>query len=418
MRNIFDQYDTQENRLSHALATALHEDENLLASFVKRFCKKLKPLQPLTSISTQQLPGDLENGEGNDGIPDIWIYNDSGAALLIEAKISARVEPKQIRNHLKTAARRGFSDVQALVLHVNGPLAALQRLPSGSDHEEWKNVYEWARNQKKSDWAVRLANYMEIADSKHADSQYLREGTLTKFSGVPFDKEHPYSYPEAKRLLKLLMGEIRKRKILSESLDLNLNAPGASAIKGKDADRVWDFLLFKRDGGENFTQRPHVTFSFERDRLVVHLTLPNSLIAAHRKKFLDFDNFQNRVGKFVEELHSNQVLTNSADGVVSFASILQRHFRRPNDTQPILDATLEFDLATTATSTTKSKVKKNNHWLETMHGVFFMRARPNVQMAIGVSFAYRHCEYLTKSDTLVQKIEKTLLSMIPLLKNH
>ena len=416
MRNLFDQYKSEENRLSHALATALHEDKLLLASFVKRYCPEFRPPQPLTRISTQQLPGELEDGEGNDGIPDIWIYNDAGSALLIEAKISARVEPEQIRNHLKTADRRGFSDAQALVLHVNGPPSALQKLPNGSNHAEWKSVYEWARNQKKSDWAARLANYMEIADSKHADSEYLREGTLTKFSGVPFDKEHPYSYLEAKRLLKLLMGEIRKRKILSKELHLDLAAPGASAIKGKDADWVWDFLLFQDVGDEKFTQRPHVTFSFQRDRLVVHLTLPHALKATHKEKFRDFANFQNTINKFVNQLCSSKVLTRNVDGVVSYASILQRHYL--HRTQPIHDATLEFDLASATTSTAKSEVKKNSHWLETMHEVFFMPKKPNIQVAIGVSFVYGHCGYLTKSGTLIEKIEQTLLAMSPLIKNR
>ena len=418
MRNLFDQYKSEENRLSHALATALHEDKLLLASFVKRYCPEFRPPQPLTRISTQQLPGELEDGEGNDGIPDIWIYNDAGSALLIEAKISAPVTHQQIRNHLKTADHRGFTDVKALILHVNGAPSALQKLPIGSSHAEWKNVYEWARNQKKSVWAARLADYMEIADSKHANSKYLREGTLTKFSGIPFDKEHPYSYFEAKRLLKLLMVEIRKRDDLSTELGLDLVAPGAAAIIGKDADSIWDFLLFKNIGDGKFTQRPHVTFSFQRDRLVVHLTLPDKLRAAHKENFRELANFQTAINEFVTDLRKRGgVLTGNVEGVVSYASIHQRHFMRIG-TQPIHDATLEYDLTTATTSTAKSKVKENSLWLEAMHTAFFMSKRPNIQVAIGVSFAYGRCGYLTKSDTLVDKIEQTLFAMSPLIKNR
>ena len=34
MRNLFDQYDQPENRLSHALAVCLHEDRTLLRGFL------------------------------------------------------------------------------------------------------------------------------------------------------------------------------------------------------------------------------------------------------------------------------------------------------------------------------------------------------------------------------------------------
>lgn len=35
MRNLFDQYSQPENRLTHALMTALHEDRGLLALFLR-----------------------------------------------------------------------------------------------------------------------------------------------------------------------------------------------------------------------------------------------------------------------------------------------------------------------------------------------------------------------------------------------
>ena len=41
------------------------------------------------------------------------------------------------------------------------------------------------------------------------DDGYLLEGTLTTFTGIPFDADYPYDYFEAKRLLRLLMLELR-----------------------------------------------------------------------------------------------------------------------------------------------------------------------------------------------------------------
>lgn len=36
VRNVFDQYDQPENRVTHALMSALHTDRNLLDAFLKR----------------------------------------------------------------------------------------------------------------------------------------------------------------------------------------------------------------------------------------------------------------------------------------------------------------------------------------------------------------------------------------------
>ena len=44
MRNVFDQYSQPENRLTHALMTALHEDRGLLALFLREIAgARLQP---------------------------------------------------------------------------------------------------------------------------------------------------------------------------------------------------------------------------------------------------------------------------------------------------------------------------------------------------------------------------------------
>ncbi len=45
MRNVFDQYGQPENRLTHALATCLHEDRAFLGEFLDAACNVLSSRQ-------------------------------------------------------------------------------------------------------------------------------------------------------------------------------------------------------------------------------------------------------------------------------------------------------------------------------------------------------------------------------------
>jgi len=55
---------------------------------------------------------------------------------------------------------------------------------------------------------------MEILEVKLTNDGYLKEGILTVFSGIPFTEDSPYNYPEAKRLIKLAMEDLRRCKVL------------------------------------------------------------------------------------------------------------------------------------------------------------------------------------------------------------
>ncbi len=57
-RNIFDQYNQPENRLTHALSSCLNNDRSLLRKFV-RWVTEAKPPQRL-EILEQRLPGEEE----------------------------------------------------------------------------------------------------------------------------------------------------------------------------------------------------------------------------------------------------------------------------------------------------------------------------------------------------------------------
>ena len=63
MRNLFDQYNQPENRLSHALAVCLHEDRTLLRGFLRWTGVKPPVRATQLLITEQSLPGDAPESE-------------------------------------------------------------------------------------------------------------------------------------------------------------------------------------------------------------------------------------------------------------------------------------------------------------------------------------------------------------------
>jgi hypothetical protein len=60
LRSIFDQYSQPENRVTHALMTALNEDRNLLGLFLRELVKVKAPTHPRNLlVLEQQYPGRL-----------------------------------------------------------------------------------------------------------------------------------------------------------------------------------------------------------------------------------------------------------------------------------------------------------------------------------------------------------------------
>ncbi len=79
-RNVFDPYDQPENRVTHALMIALHEDEKLLKVFLKELAREAPPGgRGALEISAQRYPegreidGPDEAEAGRRRIPDAWI---------------------------------------------------------------------------------------------------------------------------------------------------------------------------------------------------------------------------------------------------------------------------------------------------------------------------------------------------------
>ncbi len=194
MRNVFDQYLQPENRLTHALMTALHEDRWLLARFLREIAGVKPPTAPSgLSVLAQQLPETppvSEDEAERRGIPDGWIYSvDAEWCVVIESKVLIRLSDDQIERHRRMAHHLGFTKV--FVLAITTEEQARQRVTSDQRLRvrEWREVYVWLRRHGDREWARRTAQYLEVSEARMIMDQQFVRGALTQFSGVPFSHD-------------------------------------------------------------------------------------------------------------------------------------------------------------------------------------------------------------------------------------
>jgi len=415
MRNVFDQYTQPENRITHALVTALAEDQKLLRAFVRWVTGVSAPAGKL-HIVEQRLPGEPDEHSEVDaarrGLPDAWIYNDDTWCLLIESKIAATLKNDQLLRHQKTAVRRGFERVNLLALDVIEPRNSL---PAGVVFRRWQDVYTWlAGKERESDWAGRVVQYLEVADNRWAEEGYLKEGTLTTFSGIPFHADEPYNYLEAKRVLKLAMEELRNKKVLVREIGMDPKLGGRSSITGKDGIAVWDFLRLKGSTtDEAFTKNPHLTLSIEHDRLLAMITVPHGIKTESRRRLVDLgsDGFQDLLE------HVNRRLMKalgSAKGAAPWGIVVQRRYPSQR-AAAIVDAKIEYDLRTAFPATNKkSQVKVQTQWLQATYDALCHK-RSNLQVSVGAVFPYGFCPSTTKPE-IINSISEVWLACKPLLE--
>ena len=384
MRNILDQYEAPENRLTHALGSCLERDRQLLRAFIQ-WATGRKELPPgRLEVLEQQVPGTplgIEDEDESTGLPDLWIHNGAQWSLVVESKVAASVSAAQLRRHANTARRNGFVDIAVLVL---APAVPGHRVPDVV-YRTWPEVYCWLRRQaRRSEWAACMTEYMEIAEARMTADGYLGDHLLTEFDGIPFGLDHPYTYGEAKRVLRLALAELRKRPDLRK-LGMDPARAGHSAITGRDGTAVWDFLwLQEAEGKPNFTSCPHLTLGIETQRANVIVTLPDAVPARMRNNLtgLGVDGFTKLVGDV--EPHISKAVR-QVKKACPFMIVVQRRYPSRRSA-PIVDARVEFDLRT-AVGRSASAVKRQPQWVRAVFDALSAK-RSNLQVAIGAILPY------------------------------
>jgi hypothetical protein len=423
MRNLFDQYKHPENRLTHALMTSLDEDRALLGRFIKWATDKPAPV-PTSKLHVleQSLPNEdesevEEDEEENDleseGLPDGCIHDGNGWALLIESKIEASLTSKQLQSHRRSAKNHDLTNVDLLALAVN---RSKYSHIADATVKQWTDLYTWLKDQeRKSEWAKRLIAYMEVLEAKLPNEGYLKDGTLTVFTGIPFGKDKQYSYSEAKRVLRLAMDELRMRHDLQRELGIDGERPSRAQITGRDSPHVWNFLwLAKAKGTENFRKYPHLGLGIHSEYLHALLIVPNEIRTEFRRNLLDggVDGFRSLFESVLTRFSRS---LGGVDGAFPWVEIVQRRYPARRSV-PFVDAKLEFDLRTGFDPSYRwdKCAKKQGEWLDTTYNALYRR-RSNLQLAVGAKFPYgvRSC---VNDVAVLDHIANAWLACKPLIK--
>ena len=379
MRNLFDQYNQPENRLSHALAVCLSEDGKLLTKFL-RWIDVPPPRAGRLQIVEQTLPGEAPKSEEDaerKGLPDIVIHDGAVWCLLIESKVQAALTDDQLTRHERTLRRRGFRDVQRVVL-----TKADARAPRAIALT-WSDLYQWlGTGDARGEWAERLRSYLRAAEVRLAREDYLTEGTLTMFDGFQFSEDSPYTYGEGKRLLKLAMAELRKDRSL-KALGMDPKAPGRSAITGRGQNAVWDFLSLRdRPRSAEFTSFPHLTLAIKPDHLEAAITIPNGVTRIVRKRLSDLG--AEGLGELNAKIVKRARRIVSRGGWVD-AYAVQRHYSSQR-APAVTDARVYFKLETSH-SRGAGPIKHRPEWTRLFVDLL-CRKRANIQFGYVVNLPW------------------------------
>ena len=330
------------------------------------------------------LPGDAEVSlkPGQIGLPDMCIYDEEGWAVLFESKIQSAVSVKQLNNHRKTAAARGYHDAPVVLIASKIPE---EKWPEGVLHKEWKRVYSWFGKHTSSFWAQQLVAYMRVFEARAILDDYNLQGTITMFDGFHFNEKNPYTYPEAKRLIRLLGDELRKQKGVKK-LCGDEPRPGRSKITGRGEGRVWDFIpLEVTSDTKSFTKFPHLTMSIKSEYVSACVTVPNGVKGDFRSKLLanEGENLRVILSKILKKLGT---LLEEPVLARPMVYVLQRHYPSQQSI-PITDARMEADLRAVLDVENDQGIKFQPWWLNAVYGIL-KNKKSNLQFGLEVCFQY------------------------------
>lgn len=385
MRNIFDQYEQPENRLTHALVTALDQDRSLLAPFLRWIGINDIPKPRTLTLTQQQVPGTmLDDAEELEkkGLPDAAVFDEDGWAVLFECKVQAKTSMAQLNRHRATAKRNGFKSPWIVVISVD---EMSQSLPEGTLRKTWQDVYVWFNGRAaSSNWARQLVDYMQTFERKMLARDYQIRGTITVFDGIRFDDDNPYTYREGKRLIRLLGDLLQARKDLRK-IGIDPEGKRRTAITGRGTDGVWDFLpLTVARDAKQFTSFPHLTMGINRKNAVAAITVPNGVKGGFRTKLssIGLDGFLELVQDLERGLHP---IIKRSKGAKPMIYAAQQHFRSQRS-KGELDARLDADLRS-AIRGTQAGVKYQPQWIEAIYHLL-VNKRSNIQFGVDVQFQY------------------------------
>jgi hypothetical protein len=336
-------------------------------------------------IIEQGLPGKVELDEGEaikQGLPDALIFDDEGWALVFESKISSGLTKDQLRRHTNTVLKCGYDKVHGLSITVDPPSFALD----GWDSATWKQIYAWGNKHKhSSSWAKLMVEYFEVAEAQMAQDEYLKEGTITEFSGISLN---PYTYLEGKRVLRLLMQKIRENKKFIHAMGIDETAPGRASITKQDV--LWDFIRIQNPHRPDapFHSFPHCTVGIGSKKADAMITFPHGMSGPLRHRLCgdSFEEFAQRLQGAAAEIDK---ALKGLKGYRPVARLVQRRYQTQRSV-PYLDAVIDFDPRVTFGADKPQigpPIKEQQEWARAAYELL-RNKRSNLQFQIGVEFYY------------------------------
>lgn len=415
LRNLFDQYSQEENRLTHSLLHTLSIEKKLLIDFMKFTIGKY----PFNSkdtifIGSQGRYGDekrniVSKKDKRESVPDAIIHDKDGTTcILIECKVTAGVKSDQLKRHLTLAKRYGIKKVILLLLSCD-------RKPPVKIHETirkygcdvywraWWEIYQWLGGYFDHFIVKELREYMELLEAEIISRKESWEGMMTKFNGMPFGEGEPYSYSRAKWCLNALVEELRNHEKLDSIYEID-KTKGRGQITGRTSSTVWDYLPFAGGKDSNFTNHPHLTFVIKPDWTQVQITLPNGAKSRYWNALREGgkDAFKEMLQSIHKRLGSSRPRQPSA--VKLWVEVLQRHYRFQKDVG-VKDGELYFDVdCLLEDGKFENRVKTSSAWLDALDTILANRRKANTQIAIVARYDHVSGSVVGKPDFLDETV--------------
>lgn len=388
LRNLFDQYDKDEDKLTHSLLHTIASDEKLFVDFISFALDKSPFKKDKIFVGSQGRYGDeisasISKKGKESSVPDA-IMHDSSACVLIESKVTAAINKEQLENHLKQAQRRGFKNPILLLLTSDREKPDEVHFFEKSGHniywKSWWGIYQWMGNHNKPPMVGNLRKYMEVLELniiKKREGGW--DGMLTQFEGIPFGSED-YSYGKAKGCLNAFVGELKKHPELKRIYPNADITKGRGAITGEEQSEVWDCIPLE-NGEENFTKQPHLSFVIKPDWTQVQITLPNQAKGEYWRALTSRD--KEKLSELLLTIHERFKKKQPKNSKL-MVQVLHRHYKPGDRRIGVRDGEIYFDVDCLLGKEKKSdpKVKTFTAWLDALDGILKDRSKANRQIAI------------------------------------
>ncbi len=395
VRNLFDQYQQRENRLTHALVQTLAQNKALTREFVRFATGTVLPPFHDLSVSCQLAPGDSPEKLATEAapdasVPDAWVFSDQGDwALVCECKLGAGLEEKQLRRHIQLARKRGFDQISLLALtsHEEQPACVQECAQRESgvvvSWRSWREIYRWFVRHSTDLFARELVDYLSVLEG-----QMMANGSevaLTAFEGIDFEPAKPYRESEAKVRLRSLMRELRPK--MHDLFHVDSSA-GRGSITGGDV--VWDIVRLTKPT-TSFTEHPHFTVCIGHDAAWIELTLPSNAKGGYwsRLRGCGKERLTDALSAVMKSVEPRRRLLGHGIWEPRLVWCMQQvHFygRRKG----IIDGNIEFDFETVLPIRTAptSGVKMMPAWLDALYALLAQKNRPNCEITLQARFPY------------------------------